>query len=148
MTTSPCKTAHGGAGKLLLPLSLAVLLGCSGQRESGVQDDELIGNFLPPTNEGVAFDVPSHSTGEYRLLRWSRLPNGNIDALQRQDSRYGTIISRMEIDCSARRYRVLGEGENEEEARRNRANAGPMSDLVEGSIRDVTVNVACREARR
>ena len=147
MTTFPCRTARDAVRKLLMPLSFAVLLGCSGQESAGVDDDGLIGNSLPPSNEGIAFEVPSHPTGQYRLLRWSRLPNGNIEALQRQDSRYGTIISRMEIDCSARRYRVLGEGENEEEARRAQANADPMSDLVEGSIRDVTVTVACREAR-
>jgi hypothetical protein len=76
------------------------------------------------------------------------MPNGNIEATTRQDSRYGTIISRQEIDCDNRTYRVLGEGETEERARQRQENVGRMSDLVEGSIRDVTVAVVCREARQ
>ncbi|HMG48002.1 MAG TPA: hypothetical protein VK614_11145 [Allosphingosinicella sp.] len=125
------------------------LTACSNHQERTADDEAgLTGPSLPPTNEGIAFTVASDPNATYRLLRWSRMPNGHIEATTRQDSRYGTILSRQEISCADRTYRVLGEGETEEAARRNQANVGPMSDLVEGSIRDVTVAVVCREAHQ
>jgi hypothetical protein len=127
-----------------------LLLGaCSSRNEQAPADDaDLAGPSLPPTNEGIPYTVESDPNATYRLLRWSRMPNGNIEATTRQDSRYGTIISRQEINCANRTFRVLGEGETEERARQRQENVGRMSDLVEGSIRDVTVAVVCRETRR
>src|SRR5215213_1869894 len=129
----------------LASLACAVLPGGCGDRSASGEEENLVGPTLPPTTEGIAFTVPGERAS-YRLLRWSRLSNRHIDAMQRQDSRYGTIVSRMEIDCDARRYRVLGEGENEDQVRQQyEARApGEWDDLVSGSIRDVTVTVACR----
>jgi hypothetical protein len=103
--------------------------------------------FLPPSTEGVAFDVPSHPTGRYRLLRWKRMSNGHIEATTRQDSQYGTVITRSEIDCKKRRIWSLGQGETEEQALRDQGRA-PTLRLIEGSITDVKVTVVCREAKK
>ena len=131
---------------LLLVLLAPALLGSCGSKDVA-QDDDLVGPFLPPATEGVAFDVPSHPTGQYRLLRWKRLKTGNIEAVTRQDSKYGTIISVKEIDCKRRTLWHLGEGETEEQAL-SRKSRDQVKYLVEGSIQDVTVKVVCREVAK
>jgi len=129
---------------------LTVVQACSGAEEvDHSEDEDLVGNFLPPTDEGIAFSVPSHPTGRYRLLRWSRMPNGFIQAVTRQDTQYGSIITKQEVDCSQRSFRITGQGETEEQAdRQTQADAGMSGNLVEGSIRDVTISVICQEAQK
>ena len=131
---------------LTLALSASVLLGGCSSKDAA-DDDDLVGPSLPPSSEGIAFEVPSHATGQYRLLRWKKLQNGHVQAVTRQDTKYGTIISVKEIDCKNRQLWHLGEGETEEQAF-SRKTRDAVEHLVEGSIQDVTVTVVCKEARK
>jgi len=109
---------------------------------------EAMSPSLPPTNEGTPFSVSSDSQASYRLVTWSPMPNGHIQALTRRDGPSGTSFARREIDCDGRLFRYLGEGDTREQAMRDSPNIGEMSDLVPDSIADVTVRVVCEKAHR
>ena len=98
--------------------------------------------------EGTPFDVPSDPRASYRLLKWSKMQNGNLEAVTVREGPSGTSFARREIDCENQTFRYLGEGDTLSEAMRDSPNIGEMSGLVEGSIAAVTVDVVCSQARK
>jgi hypothetical protein len=98
--------------------------------------------------EGTPFDVASDPRASYRLLKWSPLKNGNIEAVTLREGPSGISYARREIDCDDQTFRYLGEGDTRQDAMRDSPNIGEMSALVSGSISAVTVDVVCAEARR
>ncbi len=124
------------------------VVGCSQDVAPETEELEARAKFLPPSDDGVAFEVPSHPTGQYRLLKWSIMKNGHVEAVIRSDSPTGgTTISIKEIDCKKRDLWLIGQHDNEEKARAQNRRDGVYR-LVEGSIQDVSVSVVCREAKR
>lgn len=99
---------------------------------------------LPKTEEGERIQVPSDSRASYHLLQWSKLPNGNREALTRRDGPSGTSYARREINCPSMQFRYLGEGDTLEEARANRADAS-LSELTPGSISTYVSEFVCRK---
>lgn len=86
---------------------------------------------------------PSDPNARFRILSVTRLPNGNIEILNRRDGPSGTSYSRREVSCSSYTFRYLGEGDTLDEARANSPNPGPMSPLTGTSASSDVANVAC-----
>ena len=102
----------------------------------------------PPAEEGMPFDVATDPRASYRLLKWSKMRNGNLEAVTVREGPSGTSVARREINCENRTFRYLGEGDTLSEAMRDSPDIGEMSGLVEGSIAAVTVDVVCSQARK
>lgn len=140
--------------KFAFAATTALLVSACGQPAStdssysGDGENELMSPILPPTNEGEPFTVESDPRANYRLLRWTRMRNGNIEAVTRRDGPSGTSFARREIDCRTRLFRYLGEGDALDDALKDSKNIGEMTDLVSGSIADVTVTVTCARATK
>jgi len=116
--------------------------------DAGMSKDELDSPALPPSTEGESILVPSDPGATYLLLRWSRLPNGNLEAVTRRDGRSGTSFARREIDCDAMTFRYLGEGDTLEQALADSPNPGQMSELTSQSISTYVSEFVCRKAGR
>jgi len=116
--------------------------------ENGTPMDDLDSPALPPNTEGESISVPSDPGATYRLLRWSRLPNGNLEAVTRRDGRSGTSFARREIDCDAMTFRYLGEGDTLEQASADSPNPGEMGELTTQSISTYVSEFVCRKAGR
>lgn len=97
----------------------------------------------PSSDGGKPFDVPSDSKARYYLLNVEDGEAGRIIATSRREGPSGTSYARREIDCSARLFRYVGEGDTLAEAQQPAPNPGEMSGLVEGSISDEAVKFAC-----
>jgi hypothetical protein len=93
--------------------------------------------------EGDAIPVTSDPGATYHLLRWSMMPNGNREALTRRDGPSGTSYARREIDCEARTFRYLGEGETQAEAEADAPNPGRMGELIPPSISAQVADYVC-----
>lgn len=93
--------------------------------------------------EGEAIPVTSDPGATYHLLRWSTMPGGNREALTRRDGRSGTSYARREIDCEARTFRYLGEGDTRAEAEVDAPNPGGMGELVPPSISAQVADYVC-----
>lgn len=99
-----------------------------------------------PSEEGVLIPVTSDPAGAtYYLLDWSEQPDGNRVALTRREGRSGTSFARREINCEARTFRYLGEGETRTEAEADSPNRGDMAELVPGSISSEVADYVCQE---
>jgi hypothetical protein len=139
---------------LVIFLALILIGQCSGGGddtggpEALPVTDDFDSPTLPPTNEGEPFSIPSDSRASYRLLKWSRLPNGHLEALTRRDGPSGTSFERHEIDCEAMTYRELGEGDSKEEALKDVPNMGHMAELTPESISSYTADLVCAKAGR
>lgn len=116
--------------------------------DTDMSTDDFGSPTLPPTTEGEAVSVPSDPSATYRLLRWSRLPNGNLEAVTRRDGSSGTSFARREIDCGAMTFRYLGEGDTLEQALANGPNPGEMAELTTQSISTYVSEFVCRKAGR
>ena len=133
-------------------LALILIGKCSGGRDEASGPGALPGadDFdiptLPPTDEGEPFSIPSDSRASYRLLKWSRLPNGHLEALTRRDGPSGTSFERREIDCETMTYRELGEGDTREDAVKDVPNVGHMTELTPESISTYTAGLVCGKA--
>lgn len=92
---------------------------------------------------GEVIPVTSDPGATYSLLRWSTLPGGNREALTRRDGRSGTSYARREIDCEARTFRYLGEGDTEAEAEVDSPDPGKMGELVPLSISAEVADYVC-----
>ena len=97
-------------------------------------------------SQGRPISVPSDPRASYQLVRWSRLSNGNLEAVTRRDGPSGTSFSRREIDCGAMTFRYLGEGDTMEEALADSANAGAMAPLTSQSISTYVSQFVCDAA--
>lgn len=106
------------------------------------------GPAAPPRIWGERVAVPSDPGAAYRLLHWSRLPNGNVEAVTRRDGRSGTSFARREIDCGARSFRYLGEGDTMNEALADSPGPGGMDALTEGSVSAHVSQIVCSRALR
>lgn len=65
---------------------------------------------------GTVIPISSESHATYRLLRWSRRANGNLEVITRGDSEAGTIFERRELDCDGANFRFLAQGDTLMEA--------------------------------
>lgn len=101
-----------------------------------------------PAPEGESIPVPSDPKASYRLLDWSKISNGNLEATTRRDGPSGTSYARREIDCDARTFRYLGEGDTLEAAKADGPNPGEMGELTEESISTYVSNFVCHKAAR
>jgi hypothetical protein len=145
---------------VLIFLGLMVIGKCAGPDETqeplngNVLTDTgmSVGGFdsptLPPATQGEAVSVPSDPGATYRLLRWSPLPNGNLEAVTRRDGRSGTSFARREIDCDAMTFRYLGEGNTMDEALADSPNPGQMGELTSQSISTYISEFVCRKVGR
>ncbi|HEU4457183.1 MAG TPA: hypothetical protein VFR81_29205 [Longimicrobium sp.] len=101
---------------------------------------------VPPAasaEKGEVIPVTSDPGATYHLLRWSTMPGGNREALTRRDGRSGTSYARREIDCEARTFRYLGEGDSEAEAEADSPDPGDMGELVPPSISAQVADYVC-----
>ncbi|MBX3561102.1 MAG: hypothetical protein KF780_04745 [Sphingomonas sp.] len=133
-------------------IAIMSLCGCGGQSDDGVVYDAnaLLDSAISETvtvPEGEAVPVPSDPRASYRLVSWSRMENGNLEALTRRDGPSGTSFARREIDCDAMTFRYLGEGDTLAEAEADSPNLGEMSALLPGSISTEVSEFVCRRAR-
>jgi hypothetical protein len=136
-----------GCAILILVLLAVLILGrCSRNSDSSAVAPESLqlSPSQPDTAEGEPFDVDSDPRAHYRLLKWSPLKSGHIEAITRRDGPSGTSFTRLEIDCENRLFKVPGEGDTRDDAMRDSPNPGDWADLVPGSIKDVTVSLVCR----
>jgi hypothetical protein len=152
----------GRAVSIILVIFLALFLigKCAGNNETSerLPENAIMDNgsamdgfdspALPPTAEGEPVSVPSDPGATYRLLRWSRLPNGNLEAVTRRDGSSGTSFARREIDCRAMTFRYLGEGDTLEQALADSPNPGQMGELTSQSISTYVSEFVCRKAGR
>jgi hypothetical protein len=99
--------------------------------------------ILPPTNEGFPIAAPSDPGAQYRILAIRRMRRGHLDVLSRRDGRSGTSFARREIDCDARTFRYLGEGDTREEAAQDGPNPGPMTEITGTSASSDVLRAAC-----
>jgi hypothetical protein len=106
------------------------------------------GEATPPAAEGEPISVPSDPRASYSLLRWSRLGNGNLQAVTRREGPSGTSYARREIDCGAMTFRYLGEGGTLEESLADGPNPGRMAELTNQSISSYVSQFVCRKAGR
>jgi hypothetical protein len=115
------------------------LLSCeeSETGDSSAASAEGAGNVIPVTSD------PGSAT--YYLIRWSTKSNGNREALTRREGRSGTSYARREIDCAARTFRYLGEGDTRAEAEADAPDPGNMGELVPGSISTEVADFVCRQ---
>jgi hypothetical protein len=97
---------------------------------------------------GEPVPVLSDPRARYWLLDWSRMSNGNLEALTRRSGPSGVRYARREIDCGTMTFRYLGEGDSVAEARQDSPNPGGMGDLVAGSISTEVSQFVCRKARK
>src|SRR6185503_14602308 len=104
-------------GRLLLIAVLSVLpLGACNHRSAEAANDSTAGKTTAnvpqeKADDGVPFEVASDPNASYRLLKWSRMKNGNIEAVTVREGPYERDFARKEINCRSRTYRGLGEGE-------------------------------------
>jgi hypothetical protein len=117
-------------------------------KDTGMTMNEPSRPATQPATEGEPISVPSDPGAAYRLLRWSRLPNGHLEALSRRDGPSGTSFARREIDCGAMKFRYLGEGDTLEQALADSPNPGDMSELTPESISTYVSEFVCRKAGR
>lgn len=103
---------------------------------------------LAPRTEGEPVAVPSDPGATYRLLSWSKLASGNLQAITRRDGKSGTNFARREIDCDAMTFPYLGEGDTLEEAMKDRRDPGTMGELTDRSISTYVSQFACNKASR
>lgn len=130
----------------------AALSSCSQPQEVETVDADNM-NMIPVTAPaleaesagGSAFEVPSDTRARYFLLSVAPGKEGNIIAITRREGPSGTSFSRREIDCDARTFRYIGEGDTLAKAKLPASNPGDMSPLVVGSISDVAVKFACAQ---
>jgi hypothetical protein len=87
----------------------------------------------------------SDPNARFEILDNSRLPNGNIEVLNKRIGPSGISYSRREISCSEYTYRYLGEGDTLDEAKQDGANLGEMSALTGTSASSDVANEACKK---
>ena len=141
---------------LLILAGIGVLAMCSrpempGNGQTWIligKSESRAGPTAPPRIWGERVAVPSDPGAAYRLLHWSRLPNGNVEAVTRRDGRSGTSFARREIDCGARAFRYLGEGDSMNEALADSSNPSGMGALTEGSVSAHVSRLVCSRALR
>ena len=135
--------------RILILVCAATLAACTQRAEPADTDlasTEISTPQAAPTGEaagGTPFDVPSDANARYAMLKVEPGEGGNIVATTRREGKSGTSFARREIDCGTPSFRYIGEGDTLEEAQQPAPNPGEMAPLVEGSISDVTVKVAC-----
>jgi hypothetical protein len=102
----------------------------------------------PTAVQGEVIAVPSDPGASYRLLSWSRLANGNLQAITRREGSSGVSYARREIDCDAMTFRYLGEGDTLAEAIGDSPNPGSMAELTPESISTYVSEFVCRKPDR
>lgn len=125
----------------LITLAALGFAACGGAPENDAAEETY---SVPVAGEGIPIPVTSDSANYY-LLRWEGMPNGNREALTRRDGRSGTSYARREINCRAKAFRYLGEGDTRAEAEADAPNRGPMAELVPGSISSEVSEFVCRQ---
>lgn len=162
--TAPRSWRAGGCGLLVFIAAVVGLIAMCTPRQRSTQEDveqDATGISRPgitrsdprpsPASKsehgagGETVPVPSDPRASYRLLSWSRLPNGNRQATTRREGPSGISFARREIDCEAMTFRYLGEGDTLEEAQLNRASER-MGELTEGSISTYVATFVCAKA--
>lgn len=147
----------------IISIGIAILVGlvllgkCTGDEhpedsgytnlEKAMAADSVNGSSEAVVSEGESISVPSDPGASYRLLKWSRLSNGNLEAISRRDGSSGTSFARREIDCDALTFRYLGEGDTLDEALVDSPNPGEMSALTDQSISTYVSKFTCDKAR-
>jgi hypothetical protein len=143
---------------VLVILGLALLGKCVGsgpsQSEIETEIDKMeaeerdSGQAVETVTEGFAIAAPSDPNASYRILKISKMSNGNIEVISRRDGTSGTSYARREIDCNAYKYRYLGEGDALAEAEQDSSNIGNMSELTGTSASSDVANAACKKGTR
>jgi hypothetical protein len=103
-------------------------------------------SLRPDTSEPIP--VPADPGARHRLVQWSRLSNGHVEAVTRRDGRAGTSFARREIDCEAMTFRRLGEGATLADALADAPNPGFMTEAAGGTISADIAPFVCRRADR
>jgi len=99
-------------------------------------------------NASERIPVASDPRADHRLLNWTRMSNGNVEAVTRRDGPSGTRFARREIDCGARTFRTLGEGDTLGEALADVPSPGFMGPLAGQPGSAQAADFICRKAGR
>ncbi len=70
-----------------------------------------------------------------------------VEILTRRDGTSATIFALRQIDCAARTFRTLGQGDTLEEARSNNLELSEPDPLTEGSVASSVADYACASFR-
>lgn len=102
-------------------------------------------NALPAFSQDIV-SVPSDARAKYKVLDLHKVRPGLVSITTQRDGPSGTSFAKREVDCRAKRFRYVGEGDTLEEMQRARPN-GNFSKLVSGSISQVISSHACAKAK-
>lgn len=76
--------------------------------------------------EGDLIPTPSDTASRYYLLRQRRAVGGNIVAIIKQQQGPRAAYARVELDCAAKQFHVLGIGDRRSKAETDIAYDGPL----------------------
>ncbi len=94
---------------------------------------------------GTPIDVPSDPKAHYRLLRWSKMENGNREGLTKRVGPIGTTFARRELNCRTMEFRYLAEGDSLDQVEQSAANADDMAPMTQGSISSYVGKFVCKQ---
>ncbi|CAN5546033.1 hypothetical protein BH10PSE6_BH10PSE6_04620 [soil metagenome] len=96
---------------------------------------------------GELIIVPSDSFAHYWVVEGKRTNPAVVEILTRREGTSATIFALRQIDCAARTFRTLGQGDNLEKAKSNNVELSALDPLTEGSISSSLADYACANFR-
>lgn len=96
---------------------------------------------------GELISVPGDSFGHYWVVEGKRTSPTVVEILTRREGTSATIFALRQVDCAARTFRTLGQGDTLEEAKSNNVELSAPNPLTEGSISSSLSDYACANFR-
>ena len=129
-------------------IGLVLILSACGESEDATempQTEQVTEPQTASVDNSIVY--ASDPNAHFEILSTKRLPNGNIEVLNKRIGPSGVSFSRREISCFKYTYRYLGEGVTLDDAMKNGANPGNMSALTGTSASSDIANAACAKRK-
>ncbi len=101
-------------------IGLVLILSACGESEDATempQTEQVTEPQTASVDNSIVY--ASDPNARFEILSTKRLPNGNIEVLNKRIGPSGVSFSRREISCSKYTYRYLGEGDTLDDAMKN-----------------------------